>query len=149
MLSACGPALHIHVIGFGSRLRVLCDLQLTEESLLVAIPVSEDPVEEAFDNQENCAAAANSAAMAPRSGVVDSAGHAALPGRLLAGRVLTMQASELRGASSLALTLQVLVMDLYKMLCRAWVPCPASMTSSYVPTAWVFLYQFPLHLSDP
>ena len=92
-------------------------LQLTEESLLVAIPVPEDPVQEAFDDQENCAAAANSPATAPRSGAVASAGHAAPAGRLLMGRVLSMQASEVRGASSLALTLQVIAMRLYHVWC--------------------------------
>ncbi len=83
---------------------------MTEESLLVAIPVPEDSVDKAFDDQENCAADANSPATAPRPALGDSAGKIDSPGRLLAGRVLSMQASELRGASSLVLTLQVLVM---------------------------------------
>ena len=92
---------------------VPCHLQLTEESLLVAIPVRED-ADDPFDNQENSAAAANSRATAPRSAAVDGAGQTDHPACLLAGRVLSMQASELRGAMSLVMAiLRVHLLRLY------------------------------------
>ena len=94
-----------------------CSMQLTEESLLVVIPVKEDPAD-AFDDQENCAAAANPPAAAPCPAPLEGAGHAAPAGRLLAGRVLRMQASALRGASSLSLTLSQVKLDrLYAATC--------------------------------
>ena len=85
----------------------LCVMQLTDESLLVAIPAQQQP-EDGFDNQENCAAAANASLTAAPRCTVGGAGCAAPAGRLLVGRVLTMQASDLRGGGcSLLLSLQV------------------------------------------